>query len=410
MMKTLRRRFVVFAMTAVTLLLLFLIGAINGLNGLILEQQSNTILKTLIYSDEKFADGKFGRPEHDREPPFMPEIDLDILHAARFFVVSCDLSGEVLDIDIERISSVDEESALELAKVVLAKDSDTGRISGYKYAVRRGYDQLIILFMDNSGQSENFFRILSVSCTIAMICWLIVFIFVVLFSKNVVRPIIAGMEKQKQFITNAGHELKTPLAIIQSNNDAMSMIHGENKYNRNIRAQTKRLGVLMSDMLTLARLDEEAPLELETTNLSKLTEEQLRVYHDGAIERGLSFEAEIAPDITAKTSLVSFGRLITLILDNALKYTSDGGGIRISLTKQGGHILFIEENDCGSEHTDDPERLFERFYRGDLARTQTDDSGYGIGLSAARAICERLGGRLTAEYISNERIRFTARL
>ncbi len=405
MMKTLRKRFIIFAMTAVTLLLLFLIGAINCMNGIILERQSELLLDALTRSDERL-----GRFDLDRKPPIAPTIDLDVLHSARFFTVRYGRNGEVLDVDIEHISSVDETRARELADKASELGSERGRIGGYRYAVKRVEGDRMIFFMDDSMQSMSFFRILLVSCGIAAICWLSVLIFVIILSKNVVRPIIAGMEKQKQFITNAGHELKTPLAIIRSNNDAMSLIHGENKYNRNIRSQTVRLNTLMSDMLTLARLDESVGFELETVELSELAEEHIRVYRDAALERGLELKVEISPRLTVKTSPDGFRRLITLILDNALKYTSDGGSISITLTKQGGHILFVEENDCSSEHTPDPERLFERFYRGDSARTQSDTSGYGIGLSAAREICEKLGGKLSAQYISDTRIRFTAKI
>ena len=264
--------------------------------------------------------------------------------------------------------------------------------------------------MDTSEQSENFRMVLFASSAIAVLCWVILLIIVILLSGKVIRPVLVGMEKQKQFITNAGHEMKTPLAIIQSNNDTMALIHGENKYNVHIRNQTKRLNVLMSNLLTLAKLDEEIPLSTETVNISDVAGELLPAYTEDAQARNLRFTVQIEPDIVIQTNKDSFRQMLIVLLDNAIKYTPDGGSVRLSLARDGRHIQIIEENTCDPSLESDPERLFERFYRGDAARTQRKEtSGYGIGLSAARAICENFGGMLTAEYSSADCIRFTAR-
>jgi len=168
--------------------------------------------------------------------------------------------------------------------------------------------------------------------------------------------------------------------------------------------------VLMSNLLTLAKLDEEIPLPTETVNISETANELLPVYEEDAQARNLRFNAHIEPDIVIQTNKDSFRQMMTILLDNALKYTPENGNIRLSLARDGRHIQIITENTCDPSLEPDPERLFERFYRGDAARTQKkESSGYGIGLSAARAICENFGGKLTAEYPSAESIRFIAR-
>ena len=165
-----------------------------------------------------------------------------------------------------------------------------------------------------------------------------------------------------------------------------------------------------SALLTLAKLDEAIPLPAETVNISDITNELLPVYLEEARKRNLRFVVQIEPDIIIQTNKDTFCQMLTILLDNALKYTPDSGYIHLSLTRDGRHIQIIEENTCDASIEPDPERLFERFYRGDAARTQNkESSGYGIGLSAARAICENFGGKMTAEYTSSEIIRFTAR-
>lgn len=405
MTKTLKKRFILFTMTAVTCLLLFIVLAINGLNWMMLERQSEMVMQTLVD-----ADGAFQKMDFNRPPPFFRPLDMDRMQASRFFIVRSDLDGNIVEVNTDQISAIDRETAKSYAMRVLESEHTSGRMDGYKFAVKQLGPNQLLFFMDTSDQSENFRMVLLTSVAIAMLCWVMLLLIVILLSGKVIRPVLVGMEKQKQFITNAGHEMKTPLAIIQSNNDTMALIHGENKYNAHIRNQTKRLNVLMSNLLILAKLDEEIPLPREAVNISDMTKELLPVYEEEAQARKLRFAVQIEPELVMQTNCDSFLQLLTILLDNALKYTPEGGDIRLSLTKEGRHIQLVEENTCDSSLEPEPERLFERFYRGDAARTQEKGaSGYGIGLSAARAICENFDGKLTAEYPSTESIRFTAR-
>lgn len=405
MTKTLKKRFIMFTMTAVTCLLLFIVIAINGLNWMMLDRQSDRVLETLVD-----ADGMFQKMDFNRPPHFVPPLNMDRMRASRFFIVSSDEIGNIMSVNIEQISSIDSGSAISYALKVLQTDKEYGRVDRYKFAVKKIGPGRLIFFMDTSEQSESFYMVLFASTTIALLCWVILLIIVILLSGKVIRPVLVGMEKQKQFITNAGHEMKTPLAIIQSNNDTMALIHGENKYNVHIRNQTKRLNVLMSNLLTLAKLDEEIPLPKENVNISDVTKELLPVYVEEAQGKNIDFQVQMEPDIVIQINKESYRQLLTIILDNALKYTPDGGKIYLSLEKHGKHIQMIEENTCNPSLEPNPERLFERFYRGDAARTQgKESSGYGIGLSAARAICENFNGTLMAEYPSSDSIRFMVR-
>ncbi len=405
MTKTLKRRFIIFTMTAVTCLLVFIVLAINGLNWVMLERQSDTVLDILVESE-----GAFNKMDFNRPPPLFRPMDMDRMRSSRFFIVRSDENGNIMNVITNQISSIDHETAKGYALTVLKKGKESGRVAGYKFVVKQKGPNWLTFFIDTSGQSESFYMVLVTSSAIAVLCWLILLIIVIQLSGKVIRPVLVGIEKQKQFITNAGHEMKTPLAIIQSNNDTMALIHGENKYNVHIRTQTKRLNVLMSNLLTLAKLDEEIPLPKELVNVSEVTKELLPVYQDDAKKRNLNLNVQIESNITTQTNKEGFRQVLTILLDNALKYTPDNGDIHLSLTRKGRYIQIIEENTCDPSLEPDPERLFERFYRGDSARTQgKESSGYGIGLSAARAMCENFGGKLTAEYPSTESIRFTAR-
>ena len=404
MIRTLKRRFISFTMLAVTGLLVFIVLAINGLNWVMLEHQSDLALSILVD-----ANGAFHKMDFDRPPPFVPPLDMDRMRSSRFFIVQSDANGNILDINTDQISSIDQDTARAYALAAWESGKQSGRMDGYKFAVKPLGPNQLTFFMDISEQRESFCMVFFVSGLIAALCWLILLGVVIFLSGKVIRPVLAGMEKQKQFITNAGHEMKTPLAIIQSNNDTMALIHGENKYNVHIRNQTKRLNMLMSNLLTLAKLDETVALPTETVEVSRLANELLSAYQDAALAHQLSFSVQIVPDVVVQTNKESVRQLLTALLDNAVKYTPEGGTIRFALKRHGRHVQIVEENTCSPIHEADPERLFERFYRGDSARTQDRDS-FGIGLSAARAICENFDGTLKAEYPADDRIRFTATL
>lgn len=402
MKKTLRKKFIFFSMSAVTILLVVLIGTINAFSWIILDRQSDDVLHTIADGNDKFLQMDF----HGRGL-FLPPMNMDTVKAARFFMVHTDQDGNVKDINIDQISSATAEQAAQYAKQVT---DNTGKVDVYKYEIKRLGSDRLIFFMDTSGQIQIFVMVLSISCAIAFLCWIAILIFVILLSGRVVRPILAGMEKQKQFITNAGHELKTPLAIIQSNNDAFTLIYGENKYSKNIRQQTQRLNVLMTNLLTLAKLDEEVKLPTENVDISELICKMLPAYEDAISQKQIDLSVKLQPRVTMQVHKDTYCQMISILLDNAVKYTPNGGTIRFELRQSGTQIEITEENTCEMQNRSDPERLFERFYCGNSARTQDSSiSGYGIGLSAARSIAETFGGKLTAEYPEAGKIRFTVR-
>lgn len=402
----LKRRFIVFTMVAITCLLLFQVLAINVLNWTMLERQTDMELQIIVDADATFQKMNFNRP-----PQYFRSMDLDRMTSSRFFMVVTDPDGEAVDTLINQISSIDSEKAIEYAQKALGMGKTSGRIGLFKFAVKEMGPNKLVFFIDVTEQGESFKMVLFGSSMIALLCWVILLVIVILLSGRVVRPVLEGIEKQKQFITNAGHEMKTPLAIIQSNNETMALIHGENKYNVHIKNQTKRLNTLMTNLLTLAKLGENIKLSTQMTDISAIATEMLVPYQEAAKTRELTFKASIETGIEIQTNEEYFRQLLAIILDNAIKYTVPSGFIDLSLSKDSKHVCLVSQNSCPPEHEKDAETLFERFYRGDNARTQTEKtSGYGIGLSAARSICEALGGRISAQYTSDTTIKFEIKI
>ncbi len=341
-------------MTAITVLLVILLGAINVINIVSVSNETDRTLR--VISENEGDSGKLSPPsdEHKPEPPQENgngrKNEYDTFMSSNFFVVCFDSDGETVKTDVSRTSTVSEEDAQELAKKIIDSDKTSGKSGKYRFKIIASSDGgTVAVFLDASNEIISYLRVLALSATIGLACWGLMLLFVVLLSKRAIRPIAENIEKQKQFITNAGHEIKTPIAIIQSNTEAMELYNGENKWSKNIKAQTQRLGGLMNDLLFLARMDE-----------------------------------------------TQIEQLLSILLDNAVKYVDNGGKLRITLSESERHVRLEFFNTCAELPDADPDKLFDRFYRGDKARTQKN-GGYGIGLSVARSIVEANKGTINAE-------------
>lgn len=419
MQKTLQKKFVITAMAAISVLLLILLGAINGLNFWQTDRQTDRLLETLTRqaaAAPRSEPGMLPFPDMSgkREPGdfFSPPVTEDHAMSARYFCVWFDREGSVARTDIGRISSVSGEEAKEYAEKIYEQGKESGRLNRFEYRrmpARDGQGELL-LFLDTSAQRYALLLVLALSAGIGILCWFGMLLLVILLSNKAILPIARNLEKQKQFVTDAGHEIKTPLAIIMANTEAMELCGGETKWSRNIKAQTARLGGLMQNLLVLARLDEGVwELPASDFSMSRLLEEALPTFCESAALKNVMIEAKIGQGIELHSNRENLLRLVSILLDNAVKYVPKGGEIAVTLKRQGRETLLPVENDCEELPVDEPEKLFDRFYRGDSARTQKS-GGYGIGLSAAQAIVENCKGEIRAEYRGDSRIVFTVRI
>lgn len=408
MKKTLQRKFIRTAMVAVTLLLLVLLGAINLVNWRLVEAQTDQLLRFL--TQEESPPGQPGRPQEGRGPgAFLPPLGDDDRGAARFFQVFYDNQGQVAYVDIHQIATVTEEEAEAYGARCQGKDQGTiDRFRFCRTATRDGRGE-VLLFLDVSANRRDLLVVLAVSAGIGALCWLGSLLLVTLLSRRAIAPMARSFEKQRQFVTNAGHELKTPLAIIRANTEAMELHQGQTKWSRNILDQIQRLTGLMEHLLTLARLDEAALPPAQPVDLSKLAQGACQSFREAAALGGISLREEILPDLTVQASREQMDQLLSILLDNAVKYTDPQGEITLSLAPEGGKVRLQVKNRPAQIPQGDLARLFDRFYRDDAARTQ-GSGGYGIGLSAAQAIVRAWKGTLSAHREGEDTMVFTARL
>lgn len=405
MIQTLQRKFIRTAMAAVSLLLLVLLGGLNLANAWSVSRRSVRLLEELAESEREPG----MRPPEDRQGFLGPPPTEDEKRAAVFFTVRVDSSGQAVRADVKRIASVTEETAAEAAEELFRQKKNNGRYQKFRYLSRETPDgSRIYFFLDVSGDRRSLLGILVLSVFAGGAGWLLMLLLVTLLSRRAIRPIAENMEKQKRFVTDAGHEIKTPLAIILANTDALELHGGETKWSRNIRRQTLRLNDLMRNLLILAKAEEERPAAgREEFSLSELLRETAESFQASMELRNLSLGCEREADIRISAEKEAFRQLISLLMDNAVKYAAPGTKITLRLTRSGGKTILQAENVCQTLPDCEPEKLFDRFYRADAARTQKN-GGCGIGLSAARAIVRQQGGRIRADYGAGKVIRFTA--
>lgn len=410
MIKTLQKKFTVTAMIAVTTLLLVLLGVINVVNAWSTFKQTDSLLHFLTESE---TSAMRQHPFDKRGGGFLaPPFDEDTKMSAVYFTAQTDGTGEVVRVDTRRIATITEEEARTYAATVAAFEKSDGRIDRFRYRVTplAEGEGKVLVFLDATDQGYSIVRIAALSLLAGLACWGAMLLLVVLLSKKAIRPIAENIERQKQFVTDAGHELKTPIAIILANTDALELHTGESKWSRNIREQTTRLTRLMQNLLTLARLEEpKKPTDIAEFSLSELLTDTLDMFREPMEQRGLTLSENVGANIAIRASREQITRLLSTLFDNAVRYADADTEVQVTLTGGDRTVLLQVQNKCSTLPNCPPEKLFDRFFRGDTVRNGSS-GGYGIGLSAAKAIAEQNGGSIIAEYIGTDAICFTVKL
>lgn len=399
MTRTLQKKFVVTAMAAISILLLLLLGAINVANCIMVGNQIDRNLQMIAARE---TGGEAAPPREDIPPRrFLepPKNAYDTVLSSNYFVVRYDPNGNITEIDVSRTSTVSEDDARERAALAYVRGWESGRDGRFRYLLQTSPEGSTVIFLDTSGERFSYLRVLLLSVGVGAVCWGLMLALVMFLSRRAIRPMEENIQRQKQFVTNAGHEIKTPLAIIQSNAEALELYQGESKWSRNIKEQTQRLDGLMKNLLTLARMDEGAGVTRpEEVPLSQMVEERAADFLQPMEDRSITLERAIQPDLTIRADRAQMEQLLSTLLDNSVKYTDEGGMVWVRLNREGRQLRLSVENTCPTLPDVPPEKLFDRFYRGNSARTQKS-GGYGIGLAVARSLAQANGGSLRARYL-----------
>lgn len=392
MLKKMRWRFIGAAMAAFTAVVLTLLCFVNLWNYVSVTRQQDETLTRLLEVDQKNTAVPAGAitPPFEKLDRFSPEVPYMI----RFFSVHLSKSGSVERVNQDYIASISKADAKNYAAAVLARGKSSGYQGGYRYLVSRGDSETVALFLNSERELQTMTSLLWITLAIAGVCLAVVFGLVVLFSRRAITPYLKNMEAQKQFITNAGHELKTPLTAISTSADVLAMEHGDDEWVRNIRSQAGRLSKLIGNLVTLSRLDEENPFPVRAEfSLSDALWEISEPFVSLAQAKGKQYTQDIADGLTVTGDRAAIQQTVSILLDNALKYSPDDGGIRFAAHQRGKWAEITVSNTVDVAQVTDPTRLFDRFYRADESHSSAV-SGTGIGLSIAKATVQAHGGKI----------------
>ncbi len=371
-----------------------------------MDQKANELLQMITENEGEFPTTTIEKKE-PREDESYQRITEETPFQTRYFTVWTDEVYAVTKTDVSHIAAVTTQQASLYVNEILQEDQNIGYYGIYKYMVTEKPYGYIIVFIDERMNIETFQSTLFTSCLIGAACLLVVFLLISVFSKRVVRPVAESFEKQKQFITDASHEIKTPLAIISANTDVLELSTGKNEWIQSIRNQTKRLDHLAKDLLTLSKLEEGSiSLMFNEFSISKAVWESAADFEPLAELKNKSFTYTIQPDLSLYGQESAVRQLVSLLLDNAIKHSDDEGNINLSLSSSGKRCKIKICNTISQMPCEDLNRLFERFYRADASRSR-NSGGYGIGLSIVKAIAACHKGKVTVQKQGENMICFT---
>ena len=336
-----------------------------------------------------------GRPPLDQKPDYQ---------LSTFYSVVFGESDTIIAVDNGEKEVYSEEELIGIAKEILAGNTVSGRIGALTYIVDHRPEYTLVALMDNTVSEGSLNTLLHNVLIIGSVAILVMFFISLVLSGRIIRPLEENDQKQKQFISDASHELKTPVAVISTNAELLSREIGENEWLSNIVYENDRMGGLVRQLLDLSRA-ENAEIPMEQVEFSRVVTGEALALEMLAFDRGRVFRTDIEDGVILTGNKTQLTQLVSILLDNAIRHAT-GSEIGISLKRQGHHAVLSVVNDGDEILRDKLEHLFDRFYRVDEARN-SEGQHYGLGLSIAKAVAEKHGGSITVSC-QDGKVRFTA--
>lgn len=328
------------------------------------------------------------RPKPDDTPP-------EALHkfdVSTFYSVAVDGNGNVLQVENESGALYSDETLEEYADGIIDGDAETGRIKSLTYMKIEKDGYTLVAFIDNAIMQGGMATVFRNTLIFGGISVIAVFIASVFLAGRIVAPLEESFRRQKQFISDAGHELKTPVSVVGANAELLAREIGENRWLENIRYENERMGSLVRQLLELARTENVAP-QTERLDLSRLTAGELLPFESVAYESGLELASDIADGLYVDGDAGRLKQLVSILIDNAIRHSEQGKTVDVVLSAEHGSARLSVTNYGAEIPPEQQTQIFERFYRVDSARG--DDGHFGLGLAIAKAIVESHKGRIT---------------
>ncbi len=405
MIRKLRAKLIIASLLSLLLVLSVIIGVAGVLNYTSLVSDADSVLAILRENDGTFplGDPPGGKDRFREGRRFSPELPYE----SRYFTVFLSESGSVISVNTGKIAAVDTSTAIDYAAEAVASGAARGFADDYRFTVYASGEETHVVFLDCGRELGSFRSFLATSAAVSAAGLLAVTLLLIFFSGRIVKPFSENYEKQRRFITDAGHELKTPLTIIDADAEVLEMDLGENEWLGDIRTQTKRLAELTNSLILLSRMEEQPRMEKIEFPLSDVAEETVETFQALARTRGKTLSSRVQPMLSMNGDEKAIRQLLTILLDNAVKYADEGGRIEAVLEKQKNTLRLSVFNTAESVSRESLAHLFDRFYRADASRN-SGTGGYGLGLSIASAVVAAHRGKISASSPDGKSLRITA--
>lgn len=415
--KQLRRKFILIAMLSFFVVILFIGGMTAFSNQTSLRTQAGHVLELIVKNN-----GHLPEPEnyssHVHATDLFEGLSPESNYSARYFSVIFNQAGGVESVDVSHVASVTEKEAVDYAKAACESYDKSltvsllnmGMIDTFYYRVaKQDNGRKIAAFFDCSFQMQVNREVGWNTIIICVLGLLGSFLLVLPLSKRAIRPEIENTRKQKQFITNASHELKTPLAVIRANTEVIEMLQGESEWTQSTMGQVDRMDGLVQNLVMITRAEEqEDRTSMGEIDVAQTVMDSTDPFRALAQQEKKELVCNVAENVRMVADASAIQQLCTLLVDNAIKYCDEGGRVTVELTQpKWGRVTLEVRNTFADGKKARFNRFFERFYRDDEAHS--DEGGYGIGLSVAESICKRYGGTIRASWKSGEAV-FTCQL
>ncbi|MBR5295133.1 MAG: HAMP domain-containing histidine kinase [Clostridia bacterium] len=376
-------------MLVLVLLWAGLLGVIYSSSYFEMKKENEGMLKA--YAENYTLTGAFesvrpsNRPFPGVNPGFDPGfLETPMFQLSTFYAVAISSQGKVLEIKNEPQAVHTDEELEEAAQSIIK----TGRVSGRKNNLtfykmeKEGYT--LVVFMDNTVVNESALTLFRYTLIFGGVSLIIFFFLSVFLARKIVNPLEENYQKQKQFISDAGHELKTPISVVNANAELLSRELGENTWLQNIQYENERMGMLVGQLLQLARSENVTP-QMEQVDFSRLVAGEALPFESVAFEKALALNSNIESGIVLQGNSTQLKQVVSILLDNAISHSQNGDEIWLTLSREHGKAKLSVINSGEEIPEKERERIFERFYRMDTARSG-EDKHYGLGLSIAKAI------------------------
>ncbi len=400
MFKRSRRKIVAAIMSILVLLWVGTLGVIYASSYFEMTKQNEQMLQA--HAEMYSLPNSFGemmppnKPRPGGNHGFNPEFDPQspMFQLSTFYTVAVSYDGDILEIKNEPPTLHSDDELTQLAQSIIKDNNQYGTDNNLTFYKTDKGGYTLVTFMDNTVINESAMTLFRYTLIFGGVALIVFFFLSVFLARKIVNPLEESYHKQKQFISDAGHELKTPISVVSANAELLSREIGDNQWLQNIQYENERMGMLVGQLLDLARTENVTP-QTQHIDFSRLAAGEALPFESVAFEKGLNLNTNIANDITVVGNSTQLKQIVSILLDNAIRHSKGGGEVWLTLTKEHGFAKLSVINKGDEIPEEHREHIFERFYRVDTARNG-EDKHYGLGLAIAKAITASHKGHIEA--------------